>query len=719
VPREYTTQCWSCLGEFDAAAAVWCTCSSRTPTKLCPFCIHCFCQADPEYQENFWQRAPEELKEEREILNGATGTIGESLIRSNLLNTDQLVAALRWQQGHGGTLDQALLDLSFVSRDNLDLVSRGPSQGGSPVDLSKQLVDASLVTAISIDLCYRKRILPITKEEIGGKQVLTLAMAGPTDVETIDQIQSLTNCRIIPMTTSEQEILDRLEDLFPKEVESCRAQEGAAPAARAGPAVARAGPAVARAAPRRPVPAATAPAAKPAAPRPSPAARSPGARSRRAPAKAPAAAATSPLDEVEELEEITPEPDPEAVPEPVAAPPAARSAPPAAAQAGAVAPDADAALQKILSDAIAHKASQIQIEVRGAALSLFLRIDGSLYRVKPPALAAPDSLARAVAARASLQPGQQPATGRLGVKIGERRVELLVRRLPFTGGESLLLKIVDPADLLRRFEDLGLSAHDRDRIVRALALPTGLIVVSGPPHNGVAVTLYSMLAHLAGEKRRVVSLESPLFLPVDGTRQVEIGIPPDAARARAEIDGHPGAETLFLPDLGTPGLAALAVEKAGAKLVVATVQARRASQAPGAILWHQVDPGTLGGVLKLVVGQRLVRRVCDGCRGPVQVADRVLKMMGLTPDESLDLSVFQGAGCEKCGTLSPGYSGRVALFEVMEGTAELGALIAANAPTGEIEREARRGGMSPLRAACLALVGQGITTLEEFQKGNF
>ena len=708
MPREYTTQCWSCLGEFDAAAAVWCTCSSRTPTKLCPFCIHCFCQADPEYQENFWQRAPEELKEEREILNGASGTIGESLIRSNLLNTDQLVAALRWQQGHGGTLEQALIDLSFVSRDNLDVVSHGHSQSGASVDLSKQLVDASLATAISIDLCYRKRILPISKEEIGGKQVLTLAMAGPTDVETIDQIQSLTNCRIIPMSASEQEILDRLADLFPKEVESCRAQEAAAPAARAGPAVARAAP--------RPA----APAGKAATARPSPAARSPGARGRRAAPKAPAAAAPAPLDEVEELEEITPEPDPE----PVAAPRAAKSAAPAAgaassAPAGAVSPDADAALQKILSEAIAHKASQIQIEVRGAALSLFLRIDGSLYRVKPPALATPASLARAAAARASLQPGQQPATGRLGLKIGERRVELLVRRLPFSGGESVLLKIVDPTDVLRRFEDLGLSAHDRERIVRALALPTGLIVVSGPPHNGVAVTLYSMLAHLAGEKRRVVSLESPLLLSVDGARQVEIGTPPDAARARLEIDGHPGAEALFLPDLGTPGLAALAVEKAGSSLVVASVQARRASQAPGAILWHQVDPGTLGGALKLVVGQRLVRRVCDGCRGPLQVADRVLKMMGLTPDESLDLSVFQGSGCEKCGTLSPGYAGRVALFEVMEGTAELGTLIAANAPPGEIEREARRGGMSPLRAACLALVGQGITTLEEFQKGNF
>ncbi|HEU4402809.1 MAG TPA: hypothetical protein VFT43_11950, partial [Candidatus Polarisedimenticolia bacterium] len=157
MPREHATQCWSCLGEFDAIAAVWCTCSARTPTKLCPFCFHCFCQADAEYQETFWQAAPEDLKEERSILNSAVGTVGEALIRSNLLNTGQLVSALRWQQSRGGTLEQALIDLGFVSRDNLDVVSRGQAQSGASVDLSKQLVDASLATAISIPLCYRKR----------------------------------------------------------------------------------------------------------------------------------------------------------------------------------------------------------------------------------------------------------------------------------------------------------------------------------------------------------------------------------------------------------------------------------------------------------------------------------------------------------------------------------------------------------------------------------
>ncbi len=678
MPREYPAQCWSCLGEFDAAEAVWCTCSIRTPTKLCPFCFHCFCQADAEYQETFWKSAPEELTEERAILRNASGTVGEALIRSNLLNTDQLVSALRWQQSRGVPLEQALVDLNFVSRDNLDLMSRGPAPSGAAVDLSHQLIDATLVSAISVDLCYRKRVLPISKEEIGEKEVLTLAMAGPTDVDTIDQIQTLTNCRIIPMSVSETEILARLKDLFPKEFETCARGETAAPA---------------------------------------------GAR----PAKAAAAAATQAAPAaVQDLEEI--EPVPEAAPEPGAAaapeaeppsspgplaPPPPRAAPVAAAG------DAEAALQKILAEVIGRKASMAQVEIRGATISLFLRIDGSLFRARLPSGDTAADLSRAIASRAGLPPDARPAIGRFPVKAGSRKIEVVVRRTPFAGGESLLLKIVEPSDFLRSLEDLGMSSLDADRVRHALSLPRGLVLLSAPPHNGIEATRYSLIAHLAREGRRVFSVESPVLLTVDGARQQEIPFPPDPAQARAAAEAVQGTEVLFVPDIAASGTAVLALEKASTCLVVSSIQARRASQVPGALLWHKVDAPALGSALKLVLNQRLVRRVCEGCRAPVQVADRVLKMMGLTPDEALDLKVHQGSGCERCGGAGPGYGGRVALFEVLEGTAEIATLITSSAPPGEIEREARRAGMSPLRAACLARVGQGVTTLEEFQKGNF
>ena len=721
--REYPTQCWSCLGEFDAATGIWCACSAKSATKLCPFCFHCFCQSDVEYRDNFWRNAPTELKEERDLLKGAAGSSGEALIRSNLLSTDQLVSALRWQQNRGGALEDALVDLGFVSRENLELVvKRQGAATGTTMDLSKGLVDASLVKAVSVELCYRKKILPISKEEIGEKTILTLAMAGPTDVETIDQVQSLTNCRVIPMNASENDILDRLRDLFPKEIAALVAGESPEkiPVSSTGTEGASRTKARASRAPKR----------------------TPGARH--------AAASKPTAEEIEEIEEIleavpTPAPapaaaslspgaDPLALPQPASAVPVAPvpAAPITAAsptlRAGGPNPpatpaqsagDEGSALQTILAEAISKRTSLLQFEVRDSALSLFFRIDGNLFRAKLPSLASAAGIERTLNAVAALPPGDHPAAGRFAVKTGDRKIDVVVRRFHSPGGGSFLLKIIERSDFVRPLADLGPSALDLDRIRQVLALQRGLVVLSAPPHNGLETTRHSLMSHLAAERRRVLSVDSPQFVAIQGIRQQETPFPADAARCRAALAAVPGSDVVFLPEIQSAEMATLAVESAESCLVVAAIQARRASQTPAAILWHQVDPPTLASRLKLILNQRLVRRICEGCRKPSPVTDRILKLMGLTPDEALDLKVHQGSGCDSCGPLSPGYAGRVALCEVLEATPEIAALVAAGGSPGEIERESRRAGMSPLRAGCLARVGQGVTTLEEFQKGNF
>lgn len=713
MPREYPTQCWSCLGEFDAASAIWCSCSARSASKLCPFCFRCFCQSDAQYLENFWRGAPDELKEERDILKGAAGSSGEALIRSNLLSTDQLVSALRWQQNRHTSLEDALVELGFVSRQNLELVvNRQSPSGAATLDLSKGLVDASLVTTVSVELCYRKKILPITREEIGGMEVLTLAMAGPTDVETIDQVQSLTNCRVIPMNASEQDILQHLQDLFPREFAALRAGESAGPA----PEAATAAP-VPPAAAKPPAPGAATPAAGRRTRTVGPPARR---RSAGRAAAAPEIDAQAVDEAFAEPPPLAPAPAPAAAVAPIA--PAAAS-PQAAPTAGTASPspaeESAGILQAILAEAITKRTSLVQLEIRGAAPSLFLRIDGNLYRAKLPSQATAAGLSRALNSVASLPGGERPAAGRLAVKCGDRRIDVVVRRFPSAGAESFILKIIERAEFVRPLADLGPSAHDLERLRQALSLPHGLVVLSAPPHNGLETTRYSLMAHLAEGRRRVLSIDAPQLLAIEGIRQEEIPVPADAAGCRKALAGIPGTEIVFLPEIQDAELAALAVEAASSCLVVASIQARRASQSPAAILWHRVDPATLAGGLRLIVNQRLVRRLCETCRKPAQVTDRVLKMMGLTSDEALDLKVCQGAGCERCGPLSPGYSGRVGLCEVLEGTPEIAALVSSGGSPGEIEREARRAGMSPLRAACLARVGQGITSLEEFQKGNF
>jgi len=723
LPRDYPVQCWSCLGEFDAVGAVWCTCSARTPTKLCPFCFHCFCQADIEYQENFWNNAPDDLKEERGMLKGAGDPLGEKLIRSNLLNTDQLVSALKWQQSHTGLLGEALVDLGLVSRENVDLIARGRGPESAAVDLGQRIVDASLITLLTVDLCYKKRLLPISREEIGEKAILTLAMAGPTDIETIDQIQTLTSCTVIPMSAGADAILTRLTELFPDEVAALSAGEDrAAVSLTAGPG--RDAPPPVR--PRAGTVSAAAPKAGRAAS---------GRKGKHRPAAA-AAAIREP--EPAPVEPAEPAPDPlalddlDAVPgiDPLAEidrPPArgAERAPAPAVSSPTNAPapgrDADAtpALQKVLGEAIGKRASSVNFEVRGGDASMFFRIDGMLFRARPPAGADAAALARAVATLASLPPGEGTGAGRIAVRAGDRKIDFVVRRLQGAGGTSLLMKKVDPAHFIRDLDALGFSGHDLRRLRAVLDLQHGLVVLSAPPHNGLESTRVALMAALARGGRRVSSIEPQALLSIDGVRTEEIPFPAAPEPLRAAARRLQGTEVLFLPEIQDATLAALAVDTASSCMVVTSIQARRAAQVPGALLWHRLDPALLSDALRLVVSQRLVRRICTGCGGAVQVADKVLKMMGLTGDEALDLKVWQGSGCDRCNTLSPGYAGRVALFEVLEIGPEIAALVAKGAPAGEVEREARRAGMSPLRAACLAGVGAGVTTLEEFQKGNF
>ena len=681
MPQEYPTQCWSCLGEFDAVSAVWCTCSAKTPTKLCPFCFHCFCPADPQYHEKFWSRAPEELREEREMLKKDTGAVGENLIRSNLLNTNQLVSALKWQSNSGGSLDDAVVDLGFVSRGDLEVVSQGAAKGGATIDLSHTIIDATLVKEITVEVCMRKKILPVSKEQIGETPVLTLAMAGGADVDTIDQIQSLTSCRIIPMSAAEGVIFDKLRELFPDEMNAALNSTTKPTAATGGPA-----PAPEVELTEIPLTEIKEPPQKP--------------KKARGGKAQPSAPAARPVKKAAAAQSALP---------------AAEVAPPPTAPRGG----APAALQKILAEAISRKASSIQVEVRGAALNLYYRIDGNLMRAKPPAGLSPEAFLNAVAEGASLPAGSGPASGRIPVKSGGRKMNMVVRRQPFQGGESLFIQVVDSTVFTQDLEHLGVSALDRDRILKGLALPSGLIVLSAPPHNDAEVTRHSLMAGAGREGRRVLAINSPHLLEISGVRHQELPFPPDTGRLTAAIDSAQGAEVIFIPDIETSEIAALAVEKASSCLVVASIQARRASQTPAALLWHQLDAADLSSALKLIINQRLVRRICEGCRTPLQAADRVLKMMGLTADELLDLKVFQGSGCDRCGAGGQGYRGRVALFEVLEVNPDMGSLIAAAAPPGEIERLARNAGMSPLRAACLARVGQGVTTLEEFQKGNF
>ena len=214
--QEYLTQCWNCLGEFDAAAAIWCSCNPRSPTKVCPFCLNCFCSSTPEFKEQFWRAAPADLQEDLSMLGRSKLPLGELLVRANLLTTSQLLTALKEQKRRNNQtrIGEILVELGFVARESLEYFLKH-QQSVARFDLKKTAPPRELVEKLGLDLCLRKRILPLEWEIFRDRPMLTLAMATPSDSATIDQVQTLTQAQVIPGLATEQEILDHLRSLFP------------------------------------------------------------------------------------------------------------------------------------------------------------------------------------------------------------------------------------------------------------------------------------------------------------------------------------------------------------------------------------------------------------------------------------------------------------------------------------------------------------------------
>src|SRR5262249_41004404 len=158
--------------------------------------------------------------------------------------------------------------------------------------------------------------------------------------------------------------------------------------------------------------------------------------------------------------------------------------------------------------------------------------------------------------------------GRLTVRSGERRIEVVVRRLHSPAGTSFLLKIIERADFIRPLADLGPSANDIERLVRALAQPRGLVVLSAPPHNGLETTRYSPMAPLGAEGRRGLALDSPQLLSVPGIRQEEFSFQGGATACRAILDGPHRGEVIFLPEVHDSPMASQALQVAAEALVV-------------------------------------------------------------------------------------------------------------------------------------------------------
>jgi type IV pilus assembly protein PilB len=371
----------------------------------------------------------------------------------------------------------------------------------------------------------------------------------------------------------------------------------------------------------------------------------------------------------------------------------------------------------LLTDAVMRGASDIHIEPYEKELRVRYRIDGALKEIMKPPMKMKAALASRVKILSQLNIAERriPQDGRIKMKIKNRVIDFRVSTLPVIFGEKIVLRILDKGNLTLDLEKFGMEPKAMKDFMEAILNPYGMVLVTGPTGSGKTTTLYSALQKINTEEVNIMTAEDPVEYNLHGINQVlvrsDIGMT-FAAALRAFLRQDPNIIMVGeIRDIETGGIAIKAALTG--HLVLSTLHTNDAPSTITRLIDMGLEPFNVAGAVNCVTAQRLVRRVCTGCKEPVSYPADVIDSARLTEDQQKG-PFFRGKGCERCG--GSGYKGRAGLYEVMKISPEIRRLIMHSASTDELRAQGLAEGMLTLRMDGMLKVSRGVTTLEEVIK---
>ena len=371
----------------------------------------------------------------------------------------------------------------------------------------------------------------------------------------------------------------------------------------------------------------------------------------------------------------------------------------------------------ILLDAINQRASDIHLEPFADHLAVRYRIDGVLYSRQPQ----PRDKAAAIVSRLKVMTDMDiaerrlPQDGMTQVTAGGRLIDIRASTVPVADGERVVLRLLNRADTLRPLSSLGMDAALLDDFRSLLKAPNGIIVVSGPTGSGKTTTLYAALGEIDSAHRNVLTIEDPVEyrLPNIGQIQVKPKIGLTFANGLRHILRQ-DPDVILVGETRDAETAEIAVRASlTGHLVFTTLHTNDAPSAVMRLVDMGVQPFLLASCLRGVLGQRLVRTLCDHCKELVDfdTAADGLDLPAGWVDKAGGAELFTAVGCENC---LDGFSGRTGIFELMVCTPELQAAIRTGCQSGDDLREAAvAAGMHQLADDALERVLEGVTALSE------
>jgi type II secretory ATPase GspE/PulE/Tfp pilus assembly ATPase PilB-like protein len=370
-------------------------------------------------------------------------------------------------------------------------------------------------------------------------------------------------------------------------------------------------------------------------------------------------------------------------------------------------------VNQIVREALDQKATDIHVEPLADNLRIRYRIDGGLVEI-----AVPDqikSLQASVIARLKIMSKldiaerRLPQDGRINLQFEGTSIDVRVATVPTVEGESVSLRLLNQEKF--NVELLGMEEFVLSKIQNILSLPNGIILITGPTGSGKSTTLYSFLSELNTSDTRIVTIEDPVENKLEGVMQIavksEIGLT-FASGLRSILRADPNIVMLGeIRDLETAEIAIRA--SLTGHLVFSTLHTNDALGGISRLVDMGVEPFLVSASVRAFLAQRLVRRLCSQCKTPVEVLTEQRHLLGI-PD-CITGQAYEPVGCDKCR--NTGFSGRLAIYEVILIGSEMEELVSKNAASPLLKAQAVKDGYIPMREYGWHKVMKGITTIEE------
>jgi len=396
------------------------------------------------------------------------------------------------------------------------------------------------------------------------------------------------------------------------------------------------------------------------------------------------------------------------------------------------------AVNTIMEYAAKAKASDVHIEPREKSVKVRYRIDGVLHdTMNLPTHILPALVSRIkILSNMKIDEHRIPQDGRFGIKVDNREVDLRVSMSPTVFGEKIVIRLLDKSGGLITLEALGIRGSAYDIINAGIKRPHGMVLSTGPTGSGKSTTLYAILNKMNSTEVNIITLEDPVEYQVDGVNQIQVNTAVGltfASGLRSILRQDP--DIIMVGEIRDAETASLAVQSAlTGHTVLSSLHTNSAAGVLPRLLDMDIEPFLISSTVSTVIGQRLVRKICENCKVKYQaspaLAEAILKEVGkylpssANPDlnknvgyenlptvETKEVSLYRGKGCDDCR--NTGFAGRMGIFEVFPVTPEMEKLLLTHASTTEIQAAAIAQNMVTMREDGFLKALEGITTIEE------